>query len=257
VLAIAALVPETVLLVPGAAGRAVVLEDVRAAALDAVGALVAAAPDRLVVVASGPVDRVVEAPVRPSLAAAGIADGVLGWAVPPEAGGPRGAVPAVGASVALLALAHAGWVGPLTVLEVAPCDELATGADAAPAERARAAALRARGAELAAQPGRLALLVAGSLSARRGTGAPLAPDERAGPLDDAVLEDLATADPPALDRLGRISGSLAAELAVTAWAPLQVLLGAAEAAGPLDASVEHASAPFGVTYAVTVWRASR
>lgn len=257
VLALAAFVPESALLVPGAAGRAVVLEDVRAAALDAVREVVAAAPDRVVVVAPGPVDRVLGGPVRPSLAAAGIHDADLGWAMPgdrprsapaepahgsPPLALPDAVVPAVGASVALLLLAHAGWAGRATVVEVGP------GADGA-----RAAALRTRGAGLAAGADRVALVLAGSLSARHGPDGPRADDERAAPFDAAALADLALGDRPARLRLGAIPGTLAEELVVTAWAPLQVLLGAA-ADLPVEAAVRHASAPFGVMYAVAVWR---
>jgi hypothetical protein len=245
VLAIAVVVPETALLVPGAAGRAIVLDDVRAAALDAVREVVRAAPDRVVVVAPGPVDRVLDPPGRPSLAAAGVADAALGWQpAGPQSDGPG---PGVGASVALLLLAHSGWQGPVTVVEVAPGGRDGT----------RVGGLRALGVELAAEPGRLALLVAGSLSARHGPAAPLADDERAAPLDAAICDDLAAGDPPALWRLGAIPGSLAADLAVTAWAPLQVLLGAAAGAGPLESAVRRRAAPFGVPYLVALWRALR
>lgn len=244
-LAIAAVVPETALLVPGAAGRAVVLDEVRAAAVEVVGEVVRAAPDRVVVVAPGPVDRVLAPPGRPSLAATGVDDAALGWQSAGEQ--PGGAEPGVGASVALLLLAQGGWTGAVTVVEVAPGGRDGT----------RVGGLRAAGVELAAEPGRLALLVAGSLSARHGPAAPLADDERAAPLDIAILDDLAAGDPPALWRLGAIPGSLAADLAVTAWAPLQVLLGAAADAGPLQCTVRHRSAPFGVPYVVALWRAVR
>lgn len=246
-LAIAALVPETALLVPGAAGRAVVLEDVRAAAVAAVREVVGAAPDRVVVVAPGPVDRTLTGPVCPSLAAAGIDGAGLGWTAPDVEShlAPGTAVPAVGASVGLLLLAQGGWAGPVTVVEVASSMD----------DGARADDLRAFGADLAAGSDRVALLVAGSLSARHGPDAPCADDDRAQPLDAAALAELAHGDPPARWRLGEIPGSLATELVVTAWAPLQVLLGAAGAATTFEAGVRHASAPFGVMYAVAVWRA--
>ncbi|MFS0702554.1 hypothetical protein AB6N24_21465 [Cellulomonas sp. 179-A 4D5 NHS] len=93
----AALVPDTVLLVPGASGRTDVHADLRTHALAAVRAVLACDLGRVVVVApgrglddGGPV-RVTPGPVRASLAAAGIPDGALRWrdAVrTPESGGP-------------------------------------------------------------------------------------------------------------------------------------------------------------------------
>ena len=262
-LVVAALVPDTALLVPGAAGRAVVLEDVRAAALAAVGEALRIAPDRVVVVAPGTVDRVLTGPVRASLAAAGIDDARLGWGRPDRAltqplAGPRPA-PAVPASTALLALAQLGWTGPTTVVEVAPVAP-ALGAPpigsgpAGRADGARALALQSLGADLVAGGDRVALVVAGSLSARSGPRAPLPQDGRAALLDSSVLADLASSDADARRRLAATSGSLAGELAMTAWAPLQVLLGAAAGAPEITSGPVHRSAPFGVTYMVALWR---
>jgi hypothetical protein len=242
VLAIAVLVPETALLVPGAAGRAVVLPEVRAAALDVIGELVRSAPDRVVVVAPGPVDRDVDAPGRASLSAAGIDDDALGWSG--SQGVPDGALPAIGASVALLLLAHAGWTGPVTVVEVAVPRAQDDG---------RGEALRTRGADLVGGPDRVALVVAGSLSARDGAHAPQAEDARAAGFDARVLADLALGDGPARGRLAQLTAGLAAELVVTAWAPVQVLLGAAGDT-PVEAEVLEVSAPYGVPYVVARWR---
>lgn len=262
-LAIAAVVPETALLVPGAAGRAVVLEDLRAAAVAAVRDVVRSAPDRVVVVAPGPVDRTLDGPVRPSLAAAGIDDGDLGWALPDDVPSPARTAaevgrptPGVGASVALLLLAAGGWTGPTTVVEVAPPapDSVVAGQRGVDGERA--GALRALGAGLVGRSGRVALVVAGSLSARNGPQAPHPADDRAWPLDAAILDDLSRGDPPARLRLAAIPGTLAAELVVTVWAPLQVLLGAAAGFPSLEAAAAHAGAPYGVAYAVATWRAS-
>ena len=244
-LAIAALVPDTALLVPGAAGRAVVLREVRAAAIDAAGEVVRSLPDRVVVVAPGAADRTIAGPCHVSLAAAGIDDAVLGWVGParaPEDGTPEaGTVPALGASVALLLLAHAGWTGPVTVIEVTEDHE-------------HGETFRARGAGVVAGTDRVALVVAGSLSARHGAHAPHAEDERAAPFDTAMIADLARGDVPARRRLAAIDAGLAAELVVTAWAPVQVLLGAVGEA-PVEAEVLDVSAPYGVPYVVAVWRA--
>ena len=275
-LSLAVLVPDTPLLVPGAAGRAHVLDAERAAAGLAARSLVRIAPDRVVVVASARVARVLEGHVRASLAAAGIADAELGWAarsVPtgaPSALDVGGVAPtaSAAATVALLLLASAGWTGPVTVVEVAP--PAIVGGDE----------LRALGRSLAAGADRVAFVVAGSLSARNGPGALLAEDDRAAGVDAALLASLdglaAPAAPAApgapavpavpaapadlaptsaLDPLAPSTGALAAELAVTAWAPLQVLLGAVGEAAPgaSGADVPLVTRPFGVTYVVTTW----
>ena len=255
-LSLAVLVPDTPLLVPGAAGRAHVLDAERTAALVAARAVVRIAPDRVVVVASGSLARILDGPVQASLAAAGIADAELGWSGHRVATRAAAIAPTAGpaASVALLLLASAGWAGPVTVVEVAP-----------PAPAGRIEDLRALGRRLALGADRVALVVAGSLSARNGPGAPLAEDDRAGGVDAALLSalegvgassllaDLAATS--TLDPLATVSGALAAELAVTAWAPLQVLLGAAEQAhrGAVDVGVRHVARPFGVTYVVATW----
>ncbi|ROS77179.1 hypothetical protein [Cellulomonas sp. PhB143] len=134
-------IPGTALLVPGAAGRADVLPEARRAVLDALALALAPAgssengTDRVVVVAPGPRPR--RGALRPDLAQAGLEPSRLGWAVPPSgaddgAGDPAG----VAASVALLALAAAGWRGPVDVVEVVRGrpDEAAVPAGAVPPE---------------------------------------------------------------------------------------------------------------------------
>ena len=189
----AALVPDTVLLVPGASGVTDVHPDLRAHALDAVRSVLARGVERVVVVAPGSAPtppgpaRVVPGPVRASLAAAGIPDRALAWSgagrasaaaaepVPPTVGVP--------ASVAVLLLREAGWTGPVDVVETAP----AVAAGPATAER-----LRATGREVVLdRSARTGLVVVGSLSARHGPDAPRADDERAPAYDAAVLADLA------------------------------------------------------------------
>lgn len=256
----ASLVPATALLVPGAAGRAEVLVDLRARALDVVAALLAAGPELIVVVAPGSIDRDLDGPVRAGLGSAGVPDDRLGWSLPASFAA-HGAAPVVGvaASVGLLLLARSGWVGPVRVLEVAPCDEAAV----VGATTTRAAHLRALGARLVDAGsgsgagerhggGRVGLVVAGSLSARHGPDAPLADDERAPAYDAAVLADLADGGPAARARLGDLDGAVAGELAVTGWGPWQVLLGAV-GAGEVDAAVLAAGAPFGAQHVVATW----
>lgn len=239
-LAAAALVPETLLLVPGAAGGADVLGTVRAAALEAVAVVLAVHPDRLVVVAPGRADRAVAGPVRAALGAAGVPDAAPAWEVPPA---PQGA-PTVGvaAGVGLLLAHRAGWPGAVDVVEVGPAD---------PGDPARPQRLREGGAALAAGS-RLGLVVLGSGSARHGPAAPLVEDPRATAFDETVTADLGCADATARRRLAGLDQRLAVELVVGGWGPWQVLLGAA-AAAPVQPRLLQAGAPLGAWYVVATW----
>ncbi|WP_182113619.1 hypothetical protein [Actinotalea sp. JY-7876] len=234
-LAGAALVPDTALLVPGAAGRGDVLGAERTAASAAVAALVARGPDRVVAVvpAGPPQGRRVDA-VRPSLAAAGVDPALLGPTAPlaaPTPGGYR----ATPAAVALHLLHDAGWDRAVEMVAAGGSD---------------AAALARFGAEVVAAPGRTAVLLVGSLSARRGPDGPLPTDRRAAAFEDAVVADLLDAGPDALARLARVPAALAADLAVSAWGPWQVLVGMSPR-GP--GALLHRAAPLGAGYAVLTW----
>ncbi|WNB84875.1 hypothetical protein [Cellulomonas sp. ATA003] len=249
----ATLVPDSALLVPGAAGATEVLADARAAAVDAVRALVASGPARVVVVASSDADRMRPGPFAPTLAGAGLDDAALGWTAPgvdpgTHPGVTPTAVDAPAAAVALLLLAHAGWSGPVTLVEAAP-----PGDDAITRADGRAAELAALGAGVTAGPERVAVLVAGSLSARRGPDAALAEDPRAVAVDGGMLADLADAGPEARRRLATMAPDLARELTVTAWAPWQVAMGGVGPRTAVTAAVTHTGSPFGVTLAVVTW----
>lgn len=241
----AALVPPTALLVPGASGAVPVLGVERAAAVAAATAVRAARPEVVVVVAAGPGSvRHLTGRLQPSLAAAGVDDARLGWAPRASYGRGRATVVAeVAGAVGLLLLDRAGWTGPVELVVVGR-DE--------PAE------LRAAGAGLVA--GRsTALLLVGGLSARRGPDGPLDTDERAAVVDDAAVSDLADLGPAARARLAAVPTQLAAELAISAWAPWQVLLGAVDGPEPAPAGApttvrHHVSVPFGATYATFSWR---
>jgi hypothetical protein len=255
VLAYATLVPDTALLVPGAAGAAEVLGDVRAAAVDAVQTMLTASPARVVVVAPGTADRMMPGPFLPTLAAAGIDDAWLGW--PPSTGAAHPDVTPTridtpASAVALLLLTRCGWTGPVTLAEVTP-----PGPDPLTTAAGRSAELAALGYGLAAGPEPVAFLVAGSFSARRGEDAPLEHDRRAAAVDDGMLTDLADAGREARARLAGMAPDLAAELAVTAWAPWQLVIGAVAGqvtgGGRPRAAVHHVCAPFGATYAVASW----
>lgn len=222
----AALVPPTPLLVPGAAGRAAVLEAERAAALTAVRRLVASRPGVVVVLsADGPET---DAPGRATLAGAGVPDAMLGWR-PEER--PGAVVTHVPSAVGLLLLEQAGWHG-RTVL------------------RSAGSSADAQGRE-----GPFALLVTAGGSVRRGDGAPLPADVRAAAADDAMLAWLRAsgAGPCPVDP------GAAAELGADLWAPAQMLAGALERArgqGGVAADVLMTD-PFGAAYLVGTWAVSR
>lgn len=242
--------PETALLVPGAAGTAEVLSDERSAVLGALRDLVTAGPSRVVVVAPASRSAVSSGSFRPRLTAAGI-DGESSWTAS-AAPGPAVEVTDVGPAVALLALGAAGWSDETSVLLVGPEPG---------ALRTATAALEEQG--VPARHGqrdpseRVGLVLVGSLSARRGPGAPLPEDDRAQPTDETVLNDLLDLGPDARTRLAAFPAALAAELAISAWAPWQVLVDVvARDVRRWHGDLRLASAPLGATCAVIVWTAS-
>lgn len=240
-----ALVPDVAVLVPGAAGDAEVLADVRAAALGAVAAVQAERPERLLVVAPGDREELWTGR-RPSLAAAGIADAWVapGWGIAADDARPRLPV-AASVGVALLHRSAPEGAGPPDPVV------LTVPADLSPAR------CRERGRDLAG-PGSLGMVVVGSGSARHGPDGPLADDARAADVDAQLVADLADAGPEARARLAGLDPGLARELAVTGRAPWQVLVGAIEAAagrsaGGVRSELLAASAPFGAQYVVAAW----
>ena len=236
----AALVPDTALLVPGAAGSADVHAVLRAAALEAVAEVVASQARTIVVVAPGPTSRELAGTVRPSLGAAGIPDDLLGW--PSEAvtlaHAGISAPPSVASAVGLHLLLRAHRRRDLRVVEVTGrerCDDLA-----------------ALGSALVTD-GPTGLVVVGSGSGRHGPDAPLADDPRALAHDARVLADLADAGPDARARLALDDPGLAEELAVRGWAPWQVLLGAVAGDATVTARLLATSTELGAQHAVLVW----
>lgn len=198
----AVVLPGTALLVPGAAGAASVLEPVREAALAALADLVADLPadggeSAVVVVAPGTARA--RGAARASLAAAGIADR---WIDPAWAAATRPLdrpVAGTAASVALLALAGAGWSGDVDVVELGGPGTgtetyTDTGTETATATEASAAlgAARAVGAELAREGARLVVVhdprstlpeaaLDGFVAAAGAEAAPVATDDEPGP----------------------------------------------------------------------------
>ena len=231
----AAVCPHPPLLVPAVSARPprAVLE-VREAAEEAVRALVATRPERVLVVGAGPRTSSFGSGDWGSFAGYGV-DAAAGLGAPPEWRG-RPNLPlslAVGADL----LARAGWRG--------ACEGLAVRTDAAAGDAADlGAALR--------RPGRRsALLVMGDGSARRGEEGAAPFDERARAFDQGVARALAAGDASALLAL---DAALAHELLVAGRAAWQVL--AAAAAGDHTgwrARVTYDAAPFGVGYLVATW----
>ncbi len=107
------------------------------------------------------------------------------------------------------------------------------------------------GVQLAADGRRLALLVLGDGSYRRGVRAPGYDDPRAAPYDRAVADALATADTETL--LG-LDAALSADLGAAGRAAWQVLASAVHATGGRwEAELHHEAAPYGVAYFVASW----
>lgn len=222
----AVLVPDTALMVPGAAGAAEVLAHERAAAETAASALLDS--ERVVVIV----------PARSGhhtggggLADAGIDSSFVTWPAPDRLG------PGVATAVALSLLTQVGWTGPVEVVEASGTDR----------------EMQTVGERLVRLADRVGLLLLGTVGARREADSPLPPDPRAAAVEDAVLADLAELDRAAVDRLAAVPAGLAEQLSSTVWAGSQVLVGAVRAAGPPSSSTVHRVAPGPVRYAVLSW----
>ncbi|WP_406089063.1 class III extradiol dioxygenase subunit B-like domain-containing protein [Kitasatospora purpeofusca] len=227
----AAVCPCPPLLVPEvAAGASAELEPLRAACDEALGAVLAAGPELLVVVGTGP-----EAEVWTE----GGAGSFHRYGVPLVAALPGGRAEGPELSPALTVgawlLGRAGTAVPTHACAV-PAD--------APADR-----MLGLGQGLAGLADRVGLLVMGDGSACRSLKAPGYLDERAEDYDAALARALGTADTAALAAL---DPGLAAELKAEGRAPWQVLAGAAEGAG-LTARLGYQDAPYGVGYLVASW----
>ncbi len=251
-------VPDTALLVPGAAGRAVVLSELREQAVAALAEAVGNRPGRVVVIAPGSADRYLAAPVTTGLGAAGIPERVVGGgtgsgarpgAPAPGGGRPRPSRADVAASAALVLLGLAGSapdvVDGVDVLEVGR-------------RSTDGAALRRHGVELA-EPAPATVVVVGSLSARHGPDAPLPDDPRAAAVDARLLAALQTGERELTAVLDDLGAGVATELAVSGWGPWQVASGlvaawSAARAGATSCGRLHGhGTPFGAQHAVASW----
>lgn len=246
----AALVPDTALLLAGAAGRADPLADVREDALRVVGALLDTDPAEVVVVvparrAPGPRGRRrrsddATGPWRPTLAAAGIPDRQVGLDRQTGLGRAGEVLDDVPAAVVVTLAGRGGWTGPVRVV---PAE-----APAGTPARAVDDALVAIGRRLAGGPERTALLLVGSLSARRGPLAPLPAHPRAPEADEVLLDSF---EHPAQGEAPALSSVEADEVAASVGRPALVLAGAAPEGTRLVRRT--VTAPLGVGLPVVLW----
>ncbi|QFG25616.1 hypothetical protein [Actinomadura sp. WMMB 499] len=239
----AAVCPHPPILVPAVAGAAArELDGLRAACDDAVGRLVAAAPDALVVVGGAP-----ETAAYGDGAYATLRPYGLPWTSPDA--------PGKGGEPLPLSLTIGRWL----IERSADPAMRAAARHGRPGVRYRAVAFDAPsaeclalGRELAASAGRVALLVMGDGSACRSEKAPGYLDERAAPYDEAVARALGKADAAALAAL---DPGTSRELRAAGRAAWQVLAGAAAARG-FGGELLAAEAPYGVAYFVASWTAA-
>lgn len=226
--------PDTALLVPGAAGRADPAVALREAAVAAVREASGATDGPVLVVAPARRARTLTHPVATGLGAAGLAapSGPERSAAPdvrdvPDRPAARADVPA---SVALVLLRAAGVAAPVDVLEV-------------PRAAAEVPVL---------PPGAALLVVVGSPSARHGVDAPLAEDPRAAEVDAALLAGLAGGPAALASALAALGPRDAAELAVSGWAPWSAAL-AALGDAPVRVAAHVPAVVAGAPHCVTAW----
>lgn len=226
-LAAIAFCPQPPLLVPLlAAGAARELDPLRLACRTALDRLVAARPDRVVVLGPGPATEGYGTGASGTLAGYGMpvvaslgGSGEPPWTLPPAL------------TLGAWLLTGAGAAGSATAQAVGP--------DADPA--AVAAGL--------AGDDRLGLLVMGDGSARRSEQAPGYVDTRAGDFDAAVAAALGAGDAAALREL---DPTLGVEL-LAAGVPVWRVAGHLAAGVHPVAELLHDSAPYGVGYLVATW----
>jgi hypothetical protein len=228
-------VPAAPVVVPQVAQRAAgELEVCRRAVGDALADALAPPVERVVVVGPGTATRRVGTSARGSLRGVGV-DLTTGW------GGAEAAIEGLPRSIVVAAwmLAQAEWHGITSGLEVAVDEEPQV--------------CLGLGAGLADEPGRVVAVVAADGTARRGTAAPGYTDERAHAFDEQWMQALARADAEALAGL---DPQLATDLMMEGRAPLQVLAGAALAAGGdgWQGRLWWDGDPYGVAYSVASWR---
>ena len=217
----AALCPSPPLLCAELTGGRAVLPELRAACAAAVGRLLAEDPQVVVVVGPAAATGAWDAASRLDLSAF----------APPAASTGAGSPP-LALGLGAMLLDQAGYLGPRQLQAIGQ-DEPSS-------------ACAKLGANLAGSGARMALLVMGDGSARRGPRAPGYLDSRAAAFDAAVERAVRSGEVGALQRLDQ---TLARDLMVTGRPAWQVLSGAM---GPLTAAAEvpYCDDPFGVAYLV-------
>ncbi len=241
VLVAAAVCPHPPLLVPElATGKGGGLGELRQHCDRAVAGLLAAEPDAVIVLGGGSHRRFTAAD-HGSFARYGMPD------VRTSLAGPPALLPAtVGASNGRIGLPLPVLVGSWLLDRAGATVRRSGQTVPAVTDPAGCAEL---GRRLAGTDERVALLVMGDGSARRGTSAPGYHDDRAEPFDTVVAAALGTAD---LDALAGLDPALADQLLVAGRAPWQVLAGAAAGRG-WRAELRYHDAPYGVGYFVANW----
>jgi hypothetical protein len=227
VIAGAAVCPSPPLLARDLTGRDDVLPEMRHACIAAVGRLVAAAPELVIVAGAGPATAAWHPDDRLDLS---------GYAPRLGTRGKPGLPLALGLGAMLLD--SVGYAGPRVLHAVG---------EAAP----RSECLRL-GASLAGLAPRVAVLAVGDGSARRSTSAPGYLDSRAAAFDASVERALRNGD---MAFLASLAPDLARDLLATGRAAWQVLAGVmtgGDAPGAPAGEVLYADAPFGVGYFVAV-----
>ena len=229
--------PHPPLLVPQLGqGSAAELDPLRAAAGEAIGTVLASAPDQLLLIGSG----------ERSLLHSPLARGTLaGYGLDREF---HLGSPSCGGALELpLSLTIGAWL----LEQAAGPRSGALGLQVGPDYRRSRAAADVIGV---VESSRVGLIVLGDGSARRAQSAPGYLDDRAVPFDEAIQAALAGGD---ADALADVDLGLAAELmcaGAPAWAAAgDLLAGDLREGDSWAASLRWAGAPYGVGYAVADW----
>jgi hypothetical protein len=232
VLLAAAVCPHPPLLVPALAGAAAAeTADLRAAALDAVRALLATGPEAVVVVGTGPAAGTARPGETGTLAGFGL-DVTVALGDGPAPSEPRLPLSLTLGAWLLREVGYGGGAHGRVVDGSTPPAELAS-----------------LGERIAAWPARTALLVMGDGTACLSEKAPGYLDPRAAGYDEQVVAALAAADGGALLRL---DPALSDELLTAGRPAWQVLAGAARE-GTWRGTLRYSAAPYGVAYHVASW----
>jgi hypothetical protein len=242
----AAVCPHPPLMIPDlSAGAAAEVEPLRAAASCAIGDLLGASPEKIILVGTGPSAAWLPAPLI----------GDFGpWGAPVRVALPSAAAVAAPVPVPVpvpLSIAVGAWLLDQRRAQWPAGVEFAAQVLAADDKPDHCAAL---GAGLAAEPERTGLLIMGDGSARRTEKAPGSLDPRSAGFDALVAAALVAADPAVLAAL---DADLASQLMVAGRPAWQLLAGAvtgdASRSRPWRGTLYYADAPYGVGYFVASW----